>query len=56
MVSLVGETVTWKSLLHFAADTVWIGVAERTTPDTSRSISNRFARIMIVATTVVTSI
>jgi hypothetical protein len=48
--------VTWKSLLHLAADTLCIGAAARTNPDTSRSISKRFTRIMIVTTTLVVSI
>jgi hypothetical protein len=48
--------VTWKSLLHLAADTLCIGAAARTNPDASRSISNRLARIITVTTTPVVSI
>jgi len=48
MVSLAGEMVTWKLLLHLAADTVWVGAVARTSSDTSRSTSNRLARIIIV--------
>ena len=56
IVSLVGEMVTWKTVSHFLADTVYVGTSARTSPDTSRSISNRAANIIIATIIIVTAI
>jgi hypothetical protein len=56
IVSLAGETLTLNAEPHFVAETVYVGISVRTSPDTTKTINNRFADSVISITTTVVSI